>query len=410
MAASAAATAQPEIPTTADNLEIPTSAANPEIPTATANPEIPTATANPEIPTSAANPEIPAAAANAEIPAATANPEIPTATANPEIPTATANPEIPTATANPEIHASAANPEIRAATVNPEIPAIASASRANEQTLGVPCTQTLRIRSMDTQSTLLRSGTAVTDPLDSQVDEPEPQTEWSQHEALRQLIFAPPLQQASATFESMIEPLDRGFRSLAEVLINDVCLTGKVDGAYVMARLGLPDLSSDDLTSWENLLNVFDSGHRAACAMEAVIRDAREQALTGYQLKEAQAQELRNLLKGHLEKKNVSADMYDNKIKLIDAGLLRFHEDSQLELAAKEKDARMHQDQCVDTMVLIWEKLPLSAKSVLPVRLTAGDDVEDGQDDTAADLFEFDKILENFLQTDQPVKDCSAFS
>ena len=362
------------------------------------------ATANPVNPKSAAKPDqLPPSATNAEIPPSATNPEIPAETTNPEIPAEATNPEIPTAAPDPEIRTAATNPVIpTASATNPEIPAD-------------PCTQTLRIRSMDTQSTLLRSGTAVTDGPESQVDDPEPCTEWSQSEALRQLIFAHPMQQASASFVSVIEPLDKGMVSLAKVLINHVCLTARLNVSDVMHRLGLPDLSGDDFASWENLFNVFDSGHKSACAMEGSIRDAREHALSAYQLKEQQAEELRHMLAGHLEKKNLSQSTYDYKMKLVKDGLLRFHEESQLELAAKEKDARNHQDQCVNTLILIWEKLPESAKSVLPVSLTERDDVE-RESDTAVDMFDIDKILDNFLQTDSkpspdgpgPVKDCSA--
>ncbi|CAE7291735.1 Ogfr, partial [Symbiodinium microadriaticum] len=249
---------------------------------------------------------------------------------------------------------------------------------------------------MDTQSTLPRSYTA---GPDSQVNDPEPQTEWSQHEALRQLIFAHPMHQASTTFTSMIEPLDKAMVSLVKVLVNDVCLAAHIKGAYIMARLGLPDLSGDDLASWENLLNVFESGHKSACAMEGSICTAREKSLQAYDLKEQQAQELKGMLRGHLEKKTISQSTYDNKIKSIDAKLLRFHEDNQLELATLEKDARMYQEQCVSTVMLIWEKLPVSSKLVLPVSLTERDLVEE-EDDTAADLFDLEKVLENFLDLD----------
>ncbi|CAE7795501.1 Ogfr [Symbiodinium sp. CCMP2592] len=239
-----------------------------------------------------------------------------------------------------------------------------------------------QVHSIDTQST-------VPGLEDSQLP---PSMEWSSdaHGTVRDMLFQCPDIPASN-----LELLGQNLTSCVAVIRDHVCLSASLDVGAVTTRLGLEDLSEDDASRWGTMLRDFEAQYQAACVLEREVCAAQEQALTGFVLKEQQADELKKMLSDHLQKKKLSQATFDSKVKAIEANLKRFYEDSQVETNAKVTDAVLHQDRCADALLKMWDKLPVSAKARLPVSLTANDAFEDNGDDE--DLQDLDRLMNSFM-------------
>ncbi|CAE7605492.1 Ogfr [Symbiodinium sp. CCMP2592] len=242
-------------------------------------------------------------------------------------------------------------------------------------------TQEPQIHTIDTQST-------VPGLEDSQL---LPCMEWSRdiHGTVRDMLFQCPDVPASN-----IDLLGENLASCVRVIRDHVCLGASLDVGEVTTRLGLENLSEDDASCWGSMFRAFEAQYEAACVLEREVCVAQEQALTVF-VKEQQADELKKMLSDHLQKKTLSQASFDSKVKAIEANLKRFYEESQVETNAKVRDAVLHQDGCADALLVMWDKLPVSAKARLPVSLTDKDVFEDPGDDQ--DLLDIEKAMESFM-------------
>ncbi|CAE7217016.1 Ogfr [Symbiodinium sp. CCMP2592] len=341
----------------------------------------------------AENQEIPAntpdEAVAAEQAAATGTQEqIPTGTQE-QIPTGTQ--EIPTGTPDEAVATQrdmAAGTQQQIPTATQEIPTDTpdEAVLAAQQDMAAGTQQVIptgtQVHSIDTQST-------VPGLEDSQLP---PSMEWSSdaHGTVRDMLF-----QCADIPASNLELLGQNLTSCVAVIRDHVCLSAGLDVGAVTTRLGLEDLSEDDACRWGAMLRDFEAQYQAACVLEREVCAAQEQALTGFVVKEQQADELKKMLSDHLQKKKLSQATFDSKVKAIEANLKLFYEESQVETNAKVTDAVLHQNRCADALLMMWDKLPVSAKARLPVSLTANDAFEDNGDDE--DLQDLDRLMNSFM-------------